>query len=100
MTNTELIKFLAQTNSYEYNLAKTAEEVNELGTVLLQLLNKPNMPKSKQYLENLHVEIADVEIRLKILNHVFDQQTISKNFQKKLDKFKGYVKESKYIGRI
>ena len=42
MKDKELIKYLVENNDYKYNLLKTAEELNELSTILLQYVNKDN----------------------------------------------------------
>lgn len=41
----ETIQILAETNNYDYNITKAAEELNELATILLQYHNKPDKVK-------------------------------------------------------
>ncbi len=91
-----IYKKLAETNSREYNLLKAAEELNELSLVLIQLVNKPNKVKEQEVID----EIGDVCIRIKVLKHLFNRQSISKRILFKTNNFKRYLEEDKYKGKI
>lgn len=92
----ETIQILADTNSYDYNITKAAEELNELATILLQYHNKPDNVKIKDITD----EIGDVKIRLKILNKLFDSKEIQDRVDHKISKFKGYLEKGEYVGKI
>lgn len=94
MTDSELIFDLACKNSRSYNLHKTVEELNELATVCSQIANKPAL--INRYIENLYVELADVEIRLKILKKVYGKKLVNRHYRSKMNKYKKYVEEGKY----
>lgn len=92
----ETIQTLADTNSYDYNITKAAEELNELATILLQYYNKPNKVKLKDITD----EIGDVKIRLKILEKLFDSKEIQDRVDHKIGKFKEYLEKGEYVGKI
>ena len=96
MKDKELIKYLVENNDYKYNLLKTAEELNELSTILLQYVNKDNKIDKQKIIE----EIGDVKIRLKVIQHFFSRKKVKKRIKFKLDKFRSYIKEDKYKGGI
>jgi len=94
--NKEIINQLVETNSYEYNLLKAAEEMQELALALIQKVNKPNKVKDKEITD----EIGDVKIRLKILDKLFDSQVIEERIEYKINKFKGYLERGEYKSKI
>ena len=96
MKDKELIKYLVENNDYKYNLLKTAEELNELSTILLQYLNKDNKIDKQKIIE----EIGDVKIRLKVIQHFFSRKKVKERIEFKLNKFRSYIKEGKYKGGI
>ena len=96
MTDKELIKYLAETNDYKYNLLKTAEELNELSTILLQYVNKDNKIDKQKIIE----EIGDSIIRITVLKKLFNKKKINSRINFKLNKLKSYIKENKYICKL
>jgi CDGSH-type Zn-finger protein len=94
----EVINTLAETNDPDYNLTKASEELNELGTVALQLCNKRGAKEPA--IEDILTEVADCEVRVAILKKVFGSDAVDEKVRKKLDKYKGYIQEGKYTGRI
>lgn len=92
----KIIKKLSQSNEYEYNLLKASEELSELSLVLLQFVNKPNKVDKQEIID----EIGDVEIRLEILKELFDKKSVKKRVKYKIGKFKSYIKDDKYKGKI
>ena len=96
MKDKELIKYLVENNDYKYNLLKTAEELNELSTILLQYVNKDNKIDKQKIIE----EIGDSIIRIKVLKKLFNKKKINSRIKFKLNKLKSYIKENKYIGKL
>ena len=96
MKNKELIKYLVENNDYKYNLLKTAEELNELSTILLQYVNKDNKIDKQKIIE----EIGDSIIRITVLKKLFNKKKINSRINFKLNKLKSYIKENKYIGKL
>lgn len=97
MSNSELIAHLVQTNNPLYNLSKIAEECGELNTVILQSINKGETgPDKNEIIE----EIGDLAIRLEIAKAIYGEKEVNDRIQFKLDKYKGYVKDGLYAGRI
>jgi len=96
MTKKEIIKHLADTNDYKYNLLKASEECQELALVLTQLALKPTKVDTQEVID----EIGDVQIRLKILKHFFNDDDVKQRINYKLNKFKEYIKQNKYVGVI
>ena len=96
MKDKELIKYLVENNDYKYNLLKTAEELNELSTILLQYVNKDNKIDKQKIIE----EIGDSIIRITVLKKLFNKKKINSRINFKLNKLKSYIKENKYIGKL
>ena len=96
MKDKELIKYLVENNDYKYNLLKTAEELNELSTILLQYVNKDNKIDKQKIIE----EIGDSIIRITVLKKLFNKKKINLRVKFKLNKLKSYIKENKYIGKL
>ena len=96
MKDKELIKYLVENNDYKYNLLKTAEELNELSTILLQYVNKDNKIDKQKIIE----EIGDSIIRIKVLKKLFNKKKINSRINFKLNKLKSYIKKNKYIGKL
>jgi len=94
--NKNIINTLVETNEHDYNLLKASEELQELSLVLTQLVNKPNKVKTKEVID----EIGDVKIRLKILEKLFDSEQIQERVDFKMNKFKGYLENDEYKGKI
>lgn len=83
---------LLNNNERNYNLLKTAEELQELSLILIQKLNKGDLVSDTKIIE----EIGDVNIRMKVLNKMFPQKKIQKRMNLKLKQFFGYIKTNKY----
>jgi len=83
---------LLNVNDIEYNLTKTAEEMQELALILIQKNNKPNQISDEKIIE----EIGDVIIRLKVLKKQYPKELITERINYKLNKFFTYIKEKKY----
>ena len=96
MKDKELIKYLVENNDYKYNLLKTAEELNELSTILLQYVNKDNKIDKQKIIE----EIGDSIIRIEVLKKLFNKKKINLRINFKLKKLKSYIKNNKYIGKM
>lgn len=92
----KIIKKLAETNDYQYNLLKSSEEFSELSLVLLQFINKPNKVDKQEIID----EIGDCIIRLEVLKELFNKKSIKSRIKFKTNKFKSYIKDDKYKGKI
>jgi hypothetical protein len=90
------IKELAKSNDYNYNLLKASEELQELSLVLTQYINKPDRVEIKEIID----EIGDVKIRIKILEKLFNKKSIKERVVFKINKFKTYLKNKEYPGKI
>lgn len=60
---------------------KAAEELNELATVLIQTITKKTITN-----EQITNEIGDVQYRLNLLKHYFNEEDIDKREKYKLEK--------------
>jgi hypothetical protein len=92
ITREGIITRLSKSNSYEYNLHKASEELQELSLVLTQKLTKP----AKVFDQEIIDEIGDVQIRLDILKKIFDSDKIDKRIAYKLKKFQEFADSGKY----
>lgn len=94
----KIIKHLAETNDFKYNLLKTAEELQELSLILTQFCLKEERIDSQKIID----EIGDVKIRLKVLELLFnkDKKKIKKRILFKLSKLNQYIAQKKYISRL
>lgn len=92
----EIFEFLGRHNTKKYNLAKLAEELNELSDVCLKIHNKkPDKHPSKQAMID---EIGDVKARIKMImvSQGITNADIRKRHLHKANKYLGYLKENKY----
>lgn len=96
LSNQEVIKFLATTNDYRYNLLKALEECSELVTALAQKLTKEEIVLDQTITD----EIGDVQIRIQVLKELFGEKIINDRIQYKLDNYKTFIHEQRYIGSI
>jgi NTP pyrophosphatase (non-canonical NTP hydrolase) len=87
----DIISYLVENNSFNYNLTKTAEELNELAAELLKKVNKieSKQPSNDTIIE----EIGDCEIRMLILNQLFSKQKIDERITYKLNKYHEYIQQ-------
>ena len=99
MTTTEMYLHLAKTNSKQYNILKTAEELAELQEVLLKRLTKEGGPKEPTD-QSIIEEIGDVKIRLEILSRMLGQTKVKDRIEFKTRQYKIYIKAGKYCGKI
>jgi hypothetical protein len=99
MEYNEMIVVLAKTNTTEYNLIKSCEELTELQEVLLKRFTKgggPKRPSSESIIE----EIGDVQIRLDILKQLFGEKAVEDRIKYKSEKFISHLEAKRYIGSI
>ena len=96
---TDTINVLAETNTWEYNHLKAAEELMELAEVLLKKVNKRGGEKEppKQAVVD---ELGDVVIRVEILTKMYGPSKVKERVQEKLDRFNDHIMNKKYIGKI
>lgn len=88
----EIINYLVENNSIEYNKLKASEECQELALVLVQsVLKEERVPE-----QDIIDEIGDVIIRLEILKKIYSKKSIKKRVDYKLSKFKQYIETNKY----
>jgi hypothetical protein len=92
----EIIKTLVETNDYDYNLLKAAEELNELSLVLIQTVLKKKKVDPQEVID----EIGDVKIRIKIIEEFFDKDKVKERIHYKISKFKEYLEKGKYKNGI
>lgn len=95
MTDKEVISYLVENNKPKHNLLKAAEELSELALALLQKVNKENVNDN-----NIVEEMGHVKIRLAVLDELFNKQDIQESIDSKLSKFRKYIKEDKYKGKM
>lgn len=91
-----VFRYLGKANSRKYNLAKLAEELNELSDVCLKLHNKkPDKHPPKQALID---EIGDVQARIRILMTSLgvSRREVIKRHLHKANKYITYIKKNKY----
>lgn len=94
-----MIKILAETNDYNYNIDKVVEELLELAEVLVKRRLKEGTPKNPSD-ESIIEEIGDVKIRLEVLEILFGVDNVNKRVRDKITKYLQYYNEGKYKGRI
>ena len=99
MTDQETIEKLAGTNSPDYNIIKTCEELAELSEVLLKKLAKRGGPKEPTN-DAIIEEIGDVVLRCAILAEVFGEKKVQDRMAYKLDKYREYLEQGLYKGKI
>lgn len=87
----EIYKTLAEDNSYNFNIVKTIEELNELSTALSQHLTKGTD------LSEIIEEVGDVKIRFKILNKMLGLDFKSKVKKRVTQKTKELFDKNKII---
>lgn len=87
-----MAKALLIKNDRNYNLAKAAEELQELALAITQQLNKPEKDLSQEIID----EIGDVKIRMQVLELLFPTDQIEKRVQHKIAKFTEYIKKDKF----
>lgn len=90
--NQAIIDAVVKRNNHRYNLHKAAEECQELGLVLTQLLLKPDKVDEQEVID----EIGDVIIRIEMLSQIFPLAKILQRLDYKLGKFKEYHDSDKY----
>lgn len=88
----KIIDHLVKQNGNQYNMLKAAEECQELGLVLTQMVLKPTKVDVQEIID----EIGDVAIRLEILKKLYSEQDIQKRINYKLSKFKEYIDHKMY----
>jgi hypothetical protein len=71
-------------NTYDYNILKLIEELQELSLVLTQAYLKPSKVDQQEIID----EIGDVKIRMAVLDKILNQQPlVNERIEFKLKKF-------------
>lgn len=94
-----VIKHLVDTNTWEYNHLKAAEELMELAEVILKKVNKKGGIKEPSDQEIID-EIGDVELRVGVLAELYGDLKVFERYRDKLNKIKDLIKEGKYTGKV
>lgn len=76
----QIIQYLVENNTIQFNILKAIEECQELGLILTQYLTKPH----KVLEDNITDEIGDVIVRIKVLKQMFPKGKIKKRVNDKL----------------
>ena len=84
---------LIEGNDPTYQLVKACEELSELTTALLQYVNKRGKTTTEQ---DVIVEIADVKIRMEVLERVFDSNKIKEAYDSKIEKLSKWTINGDY----
>lgn len=92
----KIINTLVETNDYDYNLLKAAEELQELSLVLTQTVLKRKKVNPQEVID----EIGDVKIRIKIIEEFFDKEKVKERIEYKTSKFAEYLEKGKYKNGI
>lgn len=84
-----LINEVLKYNTFDYNINKAVEELQELSLILTQFKNKPE----KIQIGDIIDEIGDVHLRLRILDKLFGEQEVQERVQYKEEKYKEYLEK-------
>lgn len=95
--NNTIIQKMVDTNSTEYNVDKTIEELLELAEALMKRKLKGDKGATQQ---DVIDEIGDVQIRINVLKKLMGPEAVENRINAKLSKFKGFYEQGKYIGHI
>ena len=96
----KILKELVNTNQEMYNWQKLAEELFELGEIVMKRINKDKTHKEPP-IEKIIEEMGDVVLRINILAEkakITDKIEI--RMYDKLITLGGYMDDNKYIGRL
>lgn len=93
----EVIDKMVKTNSLEYNIDKTIEELLELAEALMKRKLKGDKGATQQ---DVIDEIGDVQIRINVLKEIMNPEAVENRIDAKLNKFRGFYEQNKYIGHI
>lgn len=94
-----IIDEMSDSNDYYYNLIKTCEELTELQEVLIKKILKKGSAKEPSN-QSIIDEIGDVYIRIQVLANLFGKENIKTRVFYKLEKFKQYLKDPNYKGKV
>ena len=94
-----IIDEMSDSNDYYYNLIKTCEELTELQEVLIKKILKKGSAKEPSD-QSIIDEIGDVYIRIQVLANLFGKENIKTRVFYKLEKFKQYLKDLNYKGKV
>ena len=83
---------ITHNNGNQYNLVKSAEESNELATILLQKATKDERIPDQGIVD----EVGDVFIRLIMLTKIYGVDHVISRLEYKLNKFAEYNDSKKY----
>jgi len=95
----QTLERMIEYNEPDYNLLKCIEELAELQEKLIKKVIKKGGPKEPRD-EEIIEEIGDVAIRISILFKLFGETRCEERVFYKLGKFKSYMDEEKYKGRV
>lgn len=90
----EIVRRVFEYNTYEYNAAKLAEELQELSLELTKLVTKPDLDETR--IQAIIDEIGDVKIRLKVFELSLDRNRIEERVHLKLVKFNTLLENKRY----
>jgi len=93
----EIIGKMVKTNSLEYNIDKTIEELLELAEAMMKRKLKSDHGASAQ---DIIDEIGDVQIRINVMKEIMGPEAVENRIDAKLNKFRGFYEANKYIGHI
>lgn len=75
-------------NTFNFNLLKTAEECNELATVILQRINKGPLKVPD---EEIIKEIGDLKLRIIYLEEIYGKEKVNNRVKEKFIQINKYV---------
>lgn len=100
MTAIEVAEYLSKSNDRSYNYTKLAEEMAELDELILKRVNKEKTSKNPPD-ELIAEEVGDTLFRLNVLMKMLGiRDKVLSRIDFKVDKYKSYIEENKYQGRI
>lgn len=96
-----ILKKLVETNEELYNWQKLAEELFELGEVVMKTITK-NGTEKQPPMEKVIEETGDVILRISILTKKLniEEKVLDRMINKLLSFEDKYISKNKYIGRI
>ncbi len=95
----DIIKYLAKTNTSDFNKLKLVEELSELMEVLVKSHTKH--PDNKPKMEKIVEELGDVSVRMAIFALEYGlEEAIEDRMYEKLTQLYGYIKAGKYKGGV
>ncbi len=106
VNHSKVLDDLVNTNTWEYNHLKAAEELAELQEVILKKVTKKDGPKEPTNAQIIE-ELGDVQIRIMVLMEMYDpgfadneDGEIAKRIESKIEKYATLIEEGTYKGRV